>query len=192
MIVEGLLTSTDADGTLNVAPMGPIVHGDFQSLTLRPWAGSTTFDNLMATKCGVFHVIDHVTVIAEAAIRRLTVTPPTMAAESIVGHVLDDCCRWFEFEISDIDVTHERSEMAAQIVHSGIRRPFRGFNRARHAVIEAAILTTRLHLLPRDEIESAMQFLAPAVEKTGDTEEKAAFLMLQQHAELFYAEGASA
>lgn len=192
MIVEGLLTSTDSEGILNVAPMGPIVHNDFQSLTLRPWAGSTTFENLLATKRGVFHLVDHVSTIAEAAIRRLKHVPPTMPAERIEGLVLDDCCRWFEFQISDIDTSHERSEMTAQIVHSATRRPFRGFNRAKHAVIETAILATRLHLLPKAEIESAIRFLSPAVVKTGGDEELAAFDMLEQYIQNFYAETESA
>jgi hypothetical protein len=192
MIVEGLLTSTDSDGTLNIAPMGPIVHGDFQSFTLRPWAGSTTFQNLLQTQRGVFHIVDSITIIAAAAIRRLTSTPDTVAAEKIEGFVLDDCCRWFEFNITAIDTTHERSEMTADVVHAGVRRPFRGFNRARHAIIETAILATRLHIIAREEVTSAVNFLSPAVEKTGGKEELAAFKILQDYIDNFYKEGPSA
>ena len=64
MIVEGIVTSVDTAGLLNVAPMGPIVVGDFASLLLRPFQPSTTFNNLAATGCGVFHVIDRVDVIS--------------------------------------------------------------------------------------------------------------------------------
>lgn len=188
MIIEGLLTSTNAQGILNVAPMGPIVHGDFQGLTLRPFCGSTTFENLRTTQTGVFHTVDHVGVIAEAAIRRLSKLPPTQPACHIPGHVLVDCCRWFEFRITKIDTSSQRSEMEAQIVHQGFRRSFQGFNRARHAVIEAAILATRLHLLPEAEVQAAFQFLEPAVQKTGGAEEQAAFEMLQQHVQQFYGE----
>lgn len=189
--MEGLLTSTDTDGILNVAPMGPIVHDDFRALTLRPWAGSTTFDNLLSTKCGVFHIVDHVKVIAEAAIRRLTTLPTTIPAERIGGFVLEDCCRWFEFQITKIDTSHERSEMTAEVVHSGMRHPFRGFNRARHAIIETAILATRLHILPQDEVESTMKLHESAVTKTGDQEELDAFGLLQTYVGNFYAEGAA-
>ena len=65
MIVEGLVTSLDRDGRLNVAPMGPIVSGNFEALVLRPFQPSTTFDNLNATRCGVFHVVDRVEVIGK-------------------------------------------------------------------------------------------------------------------------------
>lgn len=186
MIVEGLLTSTDTNGTPNIAPMGPIVHGDFDSFTLRPWAGSTTFQNLQQTQQGVFHLVDSVSLIAEAAIRRLTTVPDTFPARNIEGLVLEDCCRWFEFQITHIDTTQERSEMTAQVVHAGDRRPFRGFNRARHAIIEMAILATRLHLIPRQEVESALRFLSPAVAKTGAKAEQASFQMLQEHINTYY------
>ena len=88
MIVEGIVTSLDAAGHLNVAPMGPIVVGDFASLLLRPFQPSTTFNNLAATRCGVFHVVDQVEIIAQAAIGRLSVLPAVERAVNIDGFVL--------------------------------------------------------------------------------------------------------
>lgn len=181
MIVEGLLTSISDSGLVNVAPMGPVVHGDYASLTLRPFAGSTTFANLTETRFGVFHVVDRVNIIAEAAIRRLPQLPEMTPARRIRGAVLVDCCRWFELEITNIDCSEDRSVMAARVVHHEERRPFFGFNRARHAVIEAAILATRVHLLPAAEVNQQLRYLQSAVEKTGDTEESTAFQMLLQH-----------
>ncbi|MCP4173845.1 MAG: DUF447 family protein [Fuerstiella sp.] len=192
MIVEGPLTSTNADGKINVAPMGPIVRGDFESLLLRPFRGSTTYANLIETRTAVFHVVDRVGVIARAAVSRLDRLPDTVAATAVSGAVLVDCCRWFEVKIRDVDITNERSEMQAEVVYAGQRRPYFGLNRARHAVIEAAILATRVHLVPRDEIESALQMLAPAVARTGGPEETDAFDMLQRHIELHYVGEASA
>ncbi len=192
MIVEGLITSTDLAGTVNVAPMGPIVHGEFEALTLRPFAGSTTFENLLATGCGVFHVVDRVNIIAETAIRRLQVLPRMSSAKTVDGHVLDDCCRWFEFEITDVDTSHERSVMSATVVYSENVRPFGGFNRARHAVIEAAILATRVHFLPSQDVETQLHILESAVEKTGDDEEFNAFRMLKEHIQKHYAGAATA
>lgn len=187
MIIEGLVTSIDSTNTINVAPMGPIVHGDFESLTLRPFAGSTTFENLVSTKAGVFHVVDRVHLIAEAAIRKLTTTPPMFPAKVISGAVLSDCCRCFEFRITSIDDSDSRAILNAEIVHSENVRPFLGFNRARHAVIEAAILATRVHLLPYETIQRQLPYLESAVEKTGGQEERDAFQMLSdfihQHAD---------
>ena len=178
MIVEGLVTSLDRDGRLNVAPMGPIVSGDFEALVLRPFQPSTTFDNLNATRCGVFHVVDRVEVIAAAAIGQLVVQPDHEPARAIVGHVLLDCCRWFEFTVDSVDASAARSVMPATIVHRGERRPFLGFNRARHAVLEAAILATRVHLLSQAVIDATLEMLAAPIHKTGEAEELAAFELL--------------
>lgn len=179
MIVEGIVTSVDSAGHLNVAPMGPIVEGDFHSLILRPFQPSTTFNNLASTRCGVFHIVDRVDIIARAAIGKLTELPPVEPAQHVNGWVLADCCRWFEFEIDSVDDSDARSRMISRIVHRGTRRPFLGFNRARHAVLETAILATRLHLLPHEYVAQAVAFLEPAVEKTGDAEEKDAFELLR-------------
>ncbi len=181
MIVEGVLTSLDSTGNLNVAPMGPVVEGDFCALVLRPFQTSTTFKNLNETQCGVFHVVDTVEILAQAAIAKLTKYPATHPAARIDGRVLIDCCRWFEFRIVTQDLSAERSVMNAEIVAQGERRPFLGFNRARHAVLEAAILATRVHLLSPNEITTQMSFLKSAVEKTGEAAETRSFAMLQNH-----------
>lgn len=179
MIVEGIVTSVDAAGLLNVAPMGPIVVGDFASLLLRPFQPSTTFNNLAATGCGVFHVIDRVDVIARAAIGRLEQFPAVEPAKTVNGFVLKDCCRWFEFTVDSVDASDARSRMPSSIMHRGERRPFYGFNRARHAVLEAAILATRLHLLSPQHVLDLMSLLEPAVDKTGGPEEISAFALLK-------------
>jgi hypothetical protein len=182
MIIEGIVTSVDSAGCLNIAPMGPVVEGDFERLLLRPFQPSTTFSNLQATRCGVFHVVDSVDVIARAAIGRLDVMPPTEPAEQIPGAVLKDCCRWFEFQVESVDASQPRSLMPSRILCSGERRPFRGFNRARHAIIEAAIMATRIHLLPASEIQQSLEWLRSAVEKTGDQPEQELFEMLCRYA----------
>lgn len=180
MIVEGIVTSIDSTGSLNVAPMGPIIAGDFDNLLLRPFQPSTTFNNLSTTRCGVFHVVDQVEVIAKAAIGRLKTNPDVVRASVIDGYVLKDCCRWFEFTVDQVDASEARSRMPSTIVHRGERRPFFGFNRARHAVLEAAILATRLHLLSRAEVLSALIPMRSAVEKTGGPVELSAFEMLEE------------
>ena len=179
MIIEGLVTSMDAAGHLNIAPMGPIVEGDFASLILRPFQPSTTFSNLATARCGVFHVVDRVDLIARAVIGKLSEQPAVEPARQINGWVLKDCCRWFEFVVESVDSSEARSQMPSKIVHRGERRPFFGFNRARHAVLEAAILATRLHLLPRQHVIDVMNFLEAAVNKTGSLEEKTTFGMLK-------------
>jgi uncharacterized protein len=147
---------------------------------LRPFKTSQTYANLKQVPCGVFHVVDDVLLLARAAIGRLAETPPTFPAEKIPGAVLSQCCRWYEFEVREFDDSRERAELRAQVVHSGRLRDFFGLNRAKHAVLEAAILATRVHLIPRSEIDAEMKRLAPLVTRTGGPAEHEAFALLEQ------------
>jgi hypothetical protein len=67
------------------------------------------------------------------------------------------------------------------IVHRGVAREFVGFNRARHAVLEAAIYATRLHLLSREFIESEMARLQVVVDKTAGPDEQEAMSILAEY-----------
>jgi uncharacterized protein len=181
MILEGIVTTRDSTGAVHVAPMGPIVDGSLTKLCLRPFKTSQTYQNLKRTPCGVFHVVDDVLLLARSAVGLLTEAPPTFPAGKISAVVLVDCCRWYEFEVREFDDANERAELLAQIVHSGRVRDFFGFNRAKHAVLEAAILATRVHLIPRAEMLADFERLKPAVAKTGGPAEVEAFALLERY-----------
>ncbi len=179
MIIEGIVTSQNADGVLNIAPMGPIVDESLTWFRLRPFQTSTTFRNLRATRCGVFHVVDDVLLIAQAALNQLPELVPTRPAISIFGQVLEAACRWYEFEVETLDESQERSEIQCRVVHTGAIRDFFGFHRAKHAVLEATILATRLHLIPREQIEAQLQPLQVIVDKTAGSREFEAFALVE-------------
>ena len=181
MILEGVVTSQNAMGELNVAPMGPIVEPDMRRFVLRPFQTSTTYRNLKQHPFGVLNVVDDVLLLARAAIGQLTETPATFPALRVPGRVLTDACRWFEFRVESIDDSDERTRIEAVVEHSGRLRDSFGFNRAKHAVIEAAILATRVHLLPPDEIIEQFVHLQTAVEKTAGPGELTAFILLDDY-----------
>jgi hypothetical protein len=104
-----------------------------------------------------------------------------MPAAVVRGAVLADCCSWREAEVRSVDATPPRSRIEMAVVYHGVRREFIGFNRARHAVLEAAIYATRLHLLPRAFIESELERLQVIVDKTAGTEELEAMSLLTEH-----------
>ena len=74
-----------------------------------------------------------------------------------------------------------RSRIVCRVVHHGTRREFLGFNRARHAVLEAAILATRTHLLPAAEIASELARLQIIVDKTAGPRERDAMAFVTGH-----------
>lgn len=183
MILEGVVTTIDVGGEANVSPMGPIVDSQWSKLRLRPFQSSRTYQNLKRKGEGVLHVTDDVQLIAAAAIGRLKTTPPVRPAATVDGWILEDTCRWYEFRVIRLNDEQARTEIDCEIVTSGRQRDFFGFNRAKHAVIEAAILATRLHLLPKQQILDDYKRLASPVEKTAGEAELAAFAMLREHVE---------
>ena len=181
MILEGIVTTRNADGSTNVAPMGPIVDAGMTHFTLRPFQTSTTYGNLKRTGCGVLHVTDDVLLLAQAALERFGALPVMMPAQQIDGAVLADACRWYEFQVASIDDSSERTVIEADVVHTGRIRDFFGFNRAKHAVLEAAILATRLHLLPLEDVRRQLSALRSPLEKTAGPNEREAFALIEQH-----------
>jgi uncharacterized protein len=177
MIVETIVTTVAADGTLNFAPMG-VEWGD-ETIVLKPFLETTTYRNIAASRAAVVNLTDDVRVFARAAIS----SPQYESGPAAVvrGVVLADCCSWRELDVRAIDSTPPRSRIEMAVVHRGTRREFIGFNRAKHAVLEAAIYATRLHLLPRDFIDSEMKRLQVIVDKTAGPDELEAMALLTEH-----------
>jgi hypothetical protein len=180
-ILEGLVTTLDAAGTLNVAPMGPRITAErWDTFVLRPYRTSKTYRNLAASGEGVMHVTDDVLLLARTAIG-LPPAAETRPAAVVRGSILAGSCRYHEFRVRAIDDREDRATIEAETVASGELRPFFGLNRAMAAVVEAAILATRAGLVPPGEILESYRRLAVPVEKTGGTRERAAFELLEQY-----------
>ena len=81
-------------------------------------------------------------------------------------------------EVLALDATPPRSRIEARVVHRGVRREFVGFNRARHAVLEAAILATRVRLLPAAQIREELERLQVLVDKTAGPREREAWALV--------------
>src|ERR1019366_1454353 len=174
MILEGIVTTIAPTGEVNIAPMGPRVDAKMTRFLLRPFNTSQTYRNLRAHGEGVLHVTDDVLLLARAALGKLDEMPAIVAAKHIRGWVLRDACRAYEFRVLNIDDRDERVSIEAEVVHHETMREFFGFNRAKYAVVEAAILATRTDFLAMDEIEADYRKLAVIVAKTGGEQEKAA------------------
>lgn len=184
MILEGIVTTRSPDGLLNIAPMGPKVPPDMSmgTFVLRPYKTSTTYRNLKGRGEGVFHVTDDVLLLAQAAVGApFDPEPGTRLAEVVDGRILVGACRYYEFQTIVMDDLDERTTVLVETVAEGRLRDFLGFNRARHAVVEAAILATRTAIIPPAEILADFQKLAVLVDKTGGPVEHRAFDLLREH-----------
>jgi hypothetical protein len=177
VIIESILTSMAPDGTVNFAPMG--VEWGEATIVLKPFLETTTFRNVRDTRVAVVNLTDDVMLFAQGAISSPKF--PAVPATVVHGVVLEAACSWRELEVLAIDDTPPRSRIEARVVHRGTRREFLGFNRARHAVLEAAILATRTHLLPADEIQREYARLQAIVDKTAGPREQEAMTMLTEY-----------
>ena len=177
MILEGLVTTTAADGRLHLAPMGPTVDAGMTHLLLRPFPSSTTFQNLVRHGEGVFHVTDDALLIAKACLGQAG-EPPSRPAERVKGYLLSESCRAYEFVVRSIDTTRERMHVAVDVVATHALREFVGFHRAKHAVVEAAIVATRFGMLPAADVEGEFERCRVIVAKTGGPAEREAMAFL--------------
>ncbi len=181
MILEGIVTTVSEEGSVNIAPMGPQVELPMKQFLLRPFRTAQTYRNLKAHGEGVLHVTDDVLLLAKAALGPVEPAPEMFVANRVQGFVLQNSCRYYEFRVRSLDDREERTRIDAEVVNCGRLRDFFGWNRAKHAVVEAAILATRTEFLPLDEIEAEYRRLAVLVSKTGGEQEHEAFALLQDH-----------
>ena len=177
MILETIVTTMNGQGAINFAPMG-VEWGD-ERIVLKPFLETTTFQNLRETGAAVVNITDDAMLFAQGAISSPQF--PYIPAQRVKGVVLEAACSWREVAVERIDASPPRSRIDARVVHQGTRREFIGFNRARHAVLEAAILATRTHLLPREQITDEFARLQVIVDKTAGPREREAMELLTQY-----------
>jgi len=121
-------------------------------MTLRPFKTSQTYKNLVHHPEGVFHVVDDVLLLAQAAVGQIEPTPLMLMSDHVKGYILRDACRYYAFKVDRLDDSQERAEVDVRIVWEGRIRDHFGFNRAMFGVVEASILATRIHMLPHQQI----------------------------------------
>jgi hypothetical protein len=183
VIVEGLLTTVGDDGDVNIAAMGavcadPETLDAGSQLCLKPFRTSRTYVNLARTGQGVFHTVDDVGLLVGAVTGRFDRQPRLIPASGVEGHILGGACSWYALRVASSAQDEQRATLQCRIVGRGTLGPWRGWNRARHAILEAAILATRVHLLPVSEIEREFARLRIPVDKTGGAAEHRALQTL--------------
>jgi len=177
MIIESIITTVDADGAPHIAPMGVIMENG--SPVLAPFRPSHTLDNLARSRCAVINHTDDVRIFAGCLTGRSDW--PVRPAERISGVVLEAALSHQELTVDQVKDDATRPRFYGRIVHTAAHRPFLGFNRAQAAVVEAAILVSRLHLLPQDKIDREMAYLEIAVGKTAGPREQEAWSWLTSY-----------
>jgi hypothetical protein len=184
MIFETIVTSIDEAGNPHVTPFGVRHEGDF--VVISPYKPSTSLNNVLATKCAVMNLTDDVRVFAGA----LTKRQPWQLVETnkIKGFRLVDCLSHIELALDEVRDDAMRPQLVMKKVAEFNHKPFAGFNRAQAAVLELAVLVSRLHMLPREKIQTELQYLQIAIDKTAGEREMEAWSWLIEKIDNFYAD----
>ena len=170
MIHEVIVSTVGAEGAVHLAPMG--IHDHPEGWVIAPFRPSLTLDNLLVNPAAVINCTDDVRVFAGCLTGRREW--PVCPANRVKGVILADSLAVAEVAVARIEDDPVRPRFICRVVDETCLRPFRGFNRAQAAVIEAAILVSRLRMLPAEQVAQQFQALAVAVAKTaGDAEQEA-------------------
>lgn len=171
VIYETVVTTVSADGVPHVAPMG--VRYQDARVVLMPFKPSATHDNIVATGHAVLNLLTDTRVFAGCVTGRKQW--PLVAAQKIPGQRLANALSHVELALAERRDDVQRPVLLMARVHEVVHAPFIGFNRAQAAVIEGAVLVSRLHMLPPEKVDTEMAYLQIAIDKTAGAEEHEAW-----------------
>lgn len=180
-IRECIVTTIKDDGTAHIAPMG--IHEDGNQLIILPFKPSATLDNLERDGTATLNYTDDVRVYAGCITGNRNW--PTCSTDVITGLRLKNCLAHTELEVIDKIEDDNRPRYVCKVAHEVTHAPFHGYNRAQFAVIELAILVSRLHMLPQEKIQQEIEYLSIGFQKTAGQREQEAWGWLMEKVESF-------
>jgi len=174
MIHETVVTTMSPEGIVHVAPMG--VVADARTILLKPFRPSATLDNVLATGSAVVNFTTDVRIFAGCVTGRREW--PTLPAEVVQGARLVSTLAHCEVRLLEQRDDPQRPQLLMQRVHEVRHGDFQGFNRAQSAVLEAAVLVSRLGMLEPRKIAREFEYLHIAIAKTAGDAERLAWRWL--------------
>lgn len=188
LIIETIVTTMDAEGQVHIAPLGLISDGDHW--VIAPFRPSRTLDNLSANPYAVASHTDDVRVIAGCVTGRKDW--PLVPADDVKGARLRDAVSHWELAVDRVTDDPQRPRFICRRVKAVTHAPWPGFNRAQAAVIELAVLSTRLKMLPPEKIDAELAYLDIAMSKTAGPREIEAWGWLMDRIRAYRAGDATA
>ncbi len=167
MIYETIITTLDEQGNIHTTPFG--IRKEDGLVVISPYKPSTTLQNILATKHAVLNLTDDVRVFAGA----LTGRQPwnLIATKEIEGFRLENCLAHQELKLVKVEDDDVRPKLYLEVLQEEQHQSFAGFNRAQAAVIELAVLVSRLARLPMEKITQDIEYLKIAIDKTAGPRE---------------------
>lgn len=176
-IRESIVTTLNADGGAHLAPLGVIEEPPW--LVLAPFRPSATLENLRRHPFACVGYATDVRLFAGCVSGRRR-DWPVVPAERVRGWRAAAALAHSEVEVAEVVEDAQRPRFRCRTVHEATHAPFLGFNRAQGAVLEAAILVSRLGMLPRGKVEDELRYLAIGLAKTAGPAEREAWGWLME------------
>ncbi len=184
MIFETIIISCDQEGAPHVTPFG-VKHED-EFVVISPFKPSKTLNNILTSGVATMNLTDDVRVFVGALTKHEAWR--LLPTRHIEGFRLQDCLTHVELSLVEVREDDERPQLVMKRVSAEHHQGFDGFNRAQAAVIELAVLASRLHMLPANKIQTEMQYLQIAIDKTAGKRELEAWGWLVDKINGYYKE----
>jgi uncharacterized protein len=175
-IFETVVTTVGIDGRTHVAPMG--VRYQAGRVVLMPFKPSITLDNIIATGHAVLNLITDTRIFAGCVTGRRDW--PTLPTHHVAGVRLANALGHVELKLDERVDAPQRPVLHMARVFEASHAPFVGLNRAQAAVVEGAVLVSRLHMLSLEKIDVEMNYLQIAIDKTAGAAEHEAWGWLRE------------
>lgn len=175
-IRECIVTTVNRTGAVHIAPLGIIAEED--GWVIAPFRPSATLDNLSAVPFAVANYTDDMRVFAGCLTGRRDW--PTLPLEGFAVPRLAGALAHSVLAVESVDGDETRPRHFCRVVAEATHAPFTGLNRAKAAVLELAILVSRLNRLPAAKVDAEIAYLSIAMEKTAGPEERQAWGWLMQ------------
>ncbi|MEX2695080.1 DUF447 domain-containing protein [Rhizobium mongolense] len=175
-IRETIVTTVNATGRVHIAPLGIIAQDD--GWVIAPFRPSTTLENLTAVPLAIANYTDDMRIFAGCLTGRREW--PLVAVQDCPVSRLEAALSHSVLQVVSVTQDEIRPRYFCRIVAEATHAPFTGMNRAKAAVLELAILVSRLHMLPKQKVDSEIAYLSIAIEKTAGADERQAWDWLME------------
>jgi hypothetical protein len=166
--INEVIATTEKDGVVNAAPIGIIRDGE--SLYIRLFLGTHTYDNVLANGWFVANITHDSWIFAETALEDLT-QDHFVRREGLP--ILKDAEAWalFKCEPFPLDIIIAKIQLVKGEV---LRKDFRALNRGANLVVEAAVAATRYLALRTDSYYEELMKMRRIIDRCGGPREREA------------------
>ena len=177
MIHEVIVTTISNEGIVHIAPMG--IRFIDKQVVISPFKPSTTLNNITENNIATINFIDDVRVFAGIVSRHKKDWELSARTDLEIVPNLTLTNTFYNVVVNEYQEDDKRPNIICDIKNSEVIKPFLGFNRAQFSVIEAAVLLSRLGMIPMEKIDREIEYLKIGIDKTAGPHELEAWGWIQ-------------